>query len=86
MEHADRQHAESFSAGQFEKGLAQAVDAANSLLKAHFALSDGQANPTELPNRVDLRKASGRGPDRDDGRLATAHPARSALATRFGLR
>ena len=46
---------ESFRAGRFEPGLAQAVDAVDALLKTHFALSAGQANPNELPDRVDLR-------------------------------
>ena len=46
---------ENFRDRRFEQGLAQAVDAVNGLLKAHFALDAGQANPNELPDRVDLR-------------------------------
>ena len=46
---------ENFRARRFEQGLAQAVDAVDGLLKAHFALDAGQANPNELPDRVDLR-------------------------------
>lgn len=46
---------ENFRAGRFEQGLAQAVDAVDGLLKAHFALGAGQANPNELPDRADLR-------------------------------
>lgn len=44
-----------FRDGRFEAGLAQALDAVDALLAAHFPLADGQANPDELPNRVDLR-------------------------------
>ena len=39
----------------FEEGLAQAIDAVHALLLQHFPLSQGQANPNELPNRADLR-------------------------------
>jgi uncharacterized membrane protein len=46
---------ESFRAGQFEAGLAQAIDAVDRLLHRHFALAEGQANPNELPDRADLR-------------------------------
>ena len=46
---------ENFRAGRFEQGLSQAVDAVHGLLKIHFALREGQANPDELPNRVELR-------------------------------
>jgi uncharacterized membrane protein len=46
---------EAFRAGRFEEGLAQAVDAVDALLKQHFPLAEGQANPDELPNRADLR-------------------------------
>ena len=42
---------ESFRAGRFEQGLAQAVDAVDGLLAQHFPLGQGQANPDELPNR-----------------------------------
>ena len=44
-----------FRAGRFEEGLAQAIDAVHALLLQHFPLSQGQANPNELPNRADLR-------------------------------
>ena len=46
---------ENFRDRRFEQGLAQAVEAVDGLLKAHFALDAGQANPNELPDRVDLR-------------------------------
>ncbi len=46
---------EAFRAGRFEDGLAQAVDAVDTLLAQHFALADGQANPNELPDRAELR-------------------------------
>ena len=41
--------------GRFEQGLAQAIDAVDGLLKTHFTLREGQANPDELPNHIDLR-------------------------------
>jgi uncharacterized membrane protein len=44
-----------FRAGRFEEGLMQAVDAVDALLAQHFPLAAGQANPNELPDRVDLR-------------------------------
>ncbi len=37
-------------AGQFEQGLAQAVDAVCGVLTQHFPLQPGQANPNELPD------------------------------------
>jgi uncharacterized membrane protein len=43
--------ATAFRAGQFEAGLAQAIDAVDALLGQHFPLSAGQANPDELPNQ-----------------------------------
>ncbi len=46
---------ERFRAGEFEQGLAQAVDAVDALLQRHFALAEGQTNPNELPNRAELR-------------------------------
>ena len=46
---------ENFRAGRFEQGLAQAIDAVDGLLKTHFTLREGQANPDELPNHIDLR-------------------------------
>ena len=44
-----------FRGGRFEEGLTQAVDAVDALLLRHFALAEGEANPNELPDRVDLR-------------------------------
>ena len=46
---------DNFRGGRFEEGLAQAVDAVDALLLRHFALAEGEANPDELPDRVDLR-------------------------------
>jgi uncharacterized membrane protein len=46
---------EAFRAGRFEPGLLQAIDAVDALLKQHFALAPGEANPNELPDRADLR-------------------------------
>ena len=44
-----------FRAGRFEQGLQQALDSLDALLVQHHPLAPGQANPDELPNRVDLR-------------------------------
>ncbi len=44
-----------FAQGRFEAGLMQAIDTIDALLARHFALTPGQANPDELPNRPDLR-------------------------------
>ena len=44
-----------FSAGQFEQGLADAVQAVDTVLAQHFPLQHAQANPDELPNRAHLR-------------------------------
>jgi uncharacterized membrane protein len=46
---------QAFRAGRFEDGLAQAVDAVHALQLQHFPLAEGQVNPNELPDRVDLR-------------------------------
>ena len=46
---------DSFRAGDFGPGLSQAVQAVDGLLRRHFPLVDGAANPDELPNRPDLR-------------------------------
>ncbi len=46
---------EAFRAGRYEEGLAAAVDSVDTLLRQHFPLAPGQANPNELPNRADLR-------------------------------
>ena len=47
--------AAAFSAGRFEAGLNQAVDAVDALLKEHFPLAPGEVNPNELPDEPDLR-------------------------------
>jgi uncharacterized membrane protein len=39
-----------FKAGRFEAGLEQAVDAVDALLRRHFAVATGAANPNELPD------------------------------------
>ena len=44
-----------FQRGEFEAGLKQAVDAVDALLREHFALAPGEANPNELPDTPDLR-------------------------------
>ncbi|MEO8056928.1 MAG: TPM domain-containing protein [Burkholderiales bacterium] len=44
-----------FQRGEFEAGLNQAVDAVDALLREHFALAPGEANPNELPDAPDLR-------------------------------
>ena len=44
-----------FRAGHIEEGLALAVDTVGALLTKHFPLADGQGNPNELPDRVELR-------------------------------
>ena len=44
-----------FSSGRFEDGLNQAIDAVDALLRQHFPLAPGQANPNELPDGADLR-------------------------------
>lgn len=44
-----------FRARRYEEGITQAVDAVNALLATHFPLREGQANPNELPDRLDLR-------------------------------
>jgi uncharacterized membrane protein len=46
---------QAFRGGQFEVGLAAAVDAVDALLAQHFALAPGEANPNELPDSPDLR-------------------------------
>jgi uncharacterized membrane protein len=42
---------EAFRAGRFEEGLNAAVDAVDALLARHFPITQGAANPNELPNR-----------------------------------
>ena len=44
-----------FQRGEFEAGLNQAVDAVDALLREHFALAPGEANPNDLPDTPDLR-------------------------------
>ncbi|WP_374605537.1 TPM domain-containing protein [Niveibacterium sp.] len=39
-----------FAAGRFEQGLAAAVAAVGGLLRQHFPLAPGEANPNELPD------------------------------------
>ena len=46
---------QAFRDGRFEAGLNQAVDAVDAVLRRHFPLAPGQANPNELPDRVELR-------------------------------
>jgi uncharacterized membrane protein len=41
---------QAFQAGRFEEGLNDAVDAVGALLRQHFPLAAGQANPNELPD------------------------------------
>ena len=41
-----------FQAGNFQQGLAHAVDEITALLSQHFPLVPGQANPNELPNAL----------------------------------
>ena len=44
-----------FQGGQFEAGLGQAIDAVDGLLRRHFPVTAGHANPNELPDRPDRR-------------------------------
>jgi uncharacterized membrane protein len=44
-----------FRSGQFEAGLAQAVDEVHALLEAQFPLRPGDADSNELPDWVDRR-------------------------------
>lgn len=46
---------EAFAAGRFEDGLMQAVAEVEALLVAHYPLAEGQANPNELADAVDVR-------------------------------
>jgi uncharacterized membrane protein YgcG len=43
--------AAAFKAGRFEEGLAEAIDAVDSLLHQHFPLAEGERNPNELPDQ-----------------------------------
>jgi len=42
--------AAAFKAGRFEVGLEQALGAVDTLLRRHFPLAPGEANPNELPD------------------------------------
>ena len=42
---------EAFRERRFEEGLAAAVDAVDALLRQHFPLAPGAANPNELPDK-----------------------------------
>ena len=44
-----------FQAGRFEDGLNQAIAAVDALLRTHFALAPGEANPNELPDAPYVR-------------------------------
>jgi uncharacterized membrane protein YgcG len=44
-----------FKAGKFEEGLGEAIDAVHDVLRRHFALQPGEANPNELPDRPAVR-------------------------------
>jgi uncharacterized membrane protein len=46
---------DAFREGRFEAGLMQAVDEVEALLVQHFPLAEGETNPNELSDRVDLR-------------------------------
>ena len=46
---------QAFANGQFEQGLAAAVQTVDTVLARHFPLQQAQANPNELPNRPHLR-------------------------------
>ncbi len=46
---------DAFRAGRYEAGLSQAIAAVDAWLCQYFALTAGQSNPDELPNRADLR-------------------------------
>ena len=45
----------SLRAGQFEQGLAAVIGEVDRLLRLHFPLSAGEANPNELPDRAHLQ-------------------------------
>jgi uncharacterized membrane protein len=47
--------AEALRAGRHEAGLAAAIDAVDTLLRRHFPLAEGEKNPNELPDPIDLR-------------------------------
>ncbi|MGM9487513.1 TPM domain-containing protein [Ideonella sp. YS5] len=46
---------DSLRAGQFEQGLAKAIEEVDQLLRERFALAEGEANPNELPDRAHLQ-------------------------------
>lgn len=41
-------------AGRHREGLEAAVDAVTALLRTHWPVAEGESNPDELPNRVEL--------------------------------
>jgi uncharacterized membrane protein len=47
--------AEALRAGRHEAGLLAAIEAVDALLHRHFPLADGQQNPNELSDHIDLR-------------------------------
>jgi uncharacterized membrane protein len=46
---------ESLRAGQFEQGLAAAIGEVDRLLRRHYPLAEGEANPNELSDRAHLQ-------------------------------
>lgn len=46
---------DAFRAGRHEEGLNAAIDAVDALLRQHYPLAAGQANPNELPDEPLLR-------------------------------
>ncbi len=42
-------------AGRFEAGLIEAIATVDTLLRENFALAEGEVNPNELPNHIDIR-------------------------------
>jgi uncharacterized membrane protein len=46
---------EAFKSGRFEAGIEKAIDSVDALLRLHFALMPGEANPNELPDAPYLR-------------------------------
>lgn len=47
-----RRLAERLHAGEFEAGLAEAIDAVDALLRTHFPLAPGERSTNELPDTV----------------------------------
>jgi uncharacterized membrane protein len=46
---------EAFRARRYEDGLQHAIDHVDTLLRQHFPLAEGKANPNELPDRPHLQ-------------------------------